>query len=373
MKTLKTKCGMEVTINPVEGVEARYANASVENRMKFAADMASVSFGRKASKKPEKRWREFFVEAAGNAHVSPRCSKCGAEMECKSIKETKCNIAFTEKCPKCMNEENRIIMRKISSKDGWHELYIFKHYPQDVMIEKGPSRPLENIPVKFYIEQYAPDKWSFYSNPYDKEQFYVSNSAEIFKLSKYANISMVGKGLYEVYTNLRNMINYGFEENEVFNEDIPEFVAFRVRAPYFAFAQVRTHSKLTQIAQSDRWSKEDEYWLPEDIEERFREKGIFDGTKDEILKYLLSLPPLKGQEELKRAGYHLEIYQRWPNHMKFKEWTISGFVNDPDSILHFLLQRKAYPEIIKDKTQEQTATIASMMRELLEWYMEERL
>ena len=373
MKTLKTDCGMEVTINPVEGVESRYANASKENRMKFAADMASVSFGRRGSKNPEKRWNEFFHEAAGDFYTEAKCSKCGGVLKFKEYANTDTEYAYILNCSKCGNEEIRKAPHKVVDK-GWFKIYAAKNNPEDVVVKKGPSRPLENIPVKIYIQESEGGLWRFFANLVDSEPFFATSTDRVLDFMRYAHSVPMTDNFYEVYTNMRNMLSFGFKEDEIpFNKDVPQFVSFRIRAPYFVFAQIRTHGQLTQIAQSDRWSKEDEYWLPSDIEEKFEESGVLHGSREDILNHLLSLPPLKAQEELKKAGYPLEIYQRWPNHMKFKEWTLSGYIDDDKSIMHFLLQRKAYPELIKDKTQAQTAQIVKMMRELLEWYMEEKL
>jgi len=373
MKTLKTDCGMEVTINPVDGVESRYANASKENRMKFAADMASVSFGRKGSKNPEKRWNEFFHEAVGEFYAEAKCSKCGDVLKFTGYENTADEYVYKLTCIKCGNEEKRFSPHKVVDK-GWFNIFVAKEYTQDCEVRCGPSRPLENIPVKIYLEELEGGIWKIFAHHLDEEPILTTSTDRILDLMRHAYSSPMSDNFYVVHTNMRNLLQFGIDEKDIpYDSDIPQFVSFRIRAPYFVFAQIRTHGQLTQIAQSDRWSKENEYWLPADIEDRFKEKGILHADREGILKYLLSLPPLRAQEILKEAGYPLEIYQRWPNHMKFKEWTLSGYIDDDKSIMHFLLQRKAYPELIKDKTQAQTAQVSKMMRELLEWYMEEKL
>jgi hypothetical protein len=168
------------------------------------------------------------------------------------------------------------------------------------------------------------------------------------------------------------------------------------------FAQVRTHGLLSQVAVSERVTSEDDYWLPDDILDKlekyfieteednsdnlynkfyFELYNILGYRNDEPLKDILkdlaniflnkfTVPEV--QALLKELGYKHEIYSRWPNHMKFKTWIMGGYLNNPKQWGHFLLERSAYENVLKNWTQEQTKQTAKALRKLIKQYNERK-
>jgi hypothetical protein len=174
-------------------------------------------------------------------------------------------------------------------------------------------------------------------------------------------------------TSERALLTVGIEtSNGFFGNN--EYFAARIRAPYFVFAQLRTHGQLSQVAVSDRWSKvEDEIWLPIDIKDRLKkityplppdfEVALQNG--EPIWKAMynhLTVP--QAQKLLKDMGYKQEIWKRWPNHLTYKTWVIGGYVKDLYGWVHMLVQRGAFPEIYEDHTQEETKEVVREIREL---------
>jgi hypothetical protein len=71
------------------------------------------------------------------------------------------------------------------------------------------------------------------------------------------------------------------------------------------------------------------------------------------------------QAILKIAGYHKEVYDRWPNHLKMKRWIIGGYMNDPKQWPHFLLEREAYEDKFTSWVQKTTKEVAMNIKKVI--------
>lgn len=355
----------------VSSVDSNEANTTLENRIKFVTDVAAISRGKDSSNNPESRYKHLQKEAAVNMSV-----------ETLNEYEKDVNVA---------NEKD----------------------VQDNINTVG--RPFEFIPVKVYV-MLRHDISAVRSE--DGEILHtdvgMNNVISIISdLSRYGYMDVeevgdtlhsAGGTVYTIYTNARNYVyvanKYDFLDKEIPYCKSEGFKVLRVCAPMHSWGQIMTHTGLSKISQSDRVSKQDNYWLPDDIIERlanidtsklecenlidfiyhFRKVLIVDReteetcTKEEIrarqrsyiiYNFLNILPQNKVQELLKLGGYKREIYSRAPYYFKYKEFVIGGWINDPRGFGHFLLERDAYDSIRTSWTQEETKTYAKAIKDVL--------
>jgi len=257
----------------------------------------------------------------------------------------------------------------------------------DKDINKAPGRPLEFAPIKIKYDVVT-EVLDCETESVRVEHVLVLNNGfratidtEVF-LNNLIPFSFLKDGW--LYTNIRALINSGISYDLIPYNPVTGFHVVEVKAPYFAFAQIRTHGKLSQVAVSERVVKEDEYWLPEGalerIQETLKEKGI-NGfscksfvycermlkarTQKDLIDIMLSLPIIKIQNLLKDAGYHKEVYDRWPNHLKFKRWVMGGYMQDPKQWPHFLLEREAFEDRYKSWVQETTKDVALAIKQII--------
>jgi len=322
MKNIKRERGLlkVSTIEEEIGFKYNELNSSDESRIVTATVVAAISRGNDSAKKPKDRFEKLLVEAAPNLPL-------------KKI------------------VDNTIVSYEIHSKAG---------------------RPIEFIPVRINEK----------NNKLIDLNYQLSDS-DFKRLLRFSYIERVDDSSNSsiLYTNLRALINEtGLILSDVVNTPTDGYFIVKVSAPYFVFAQLRTHGALSQVAVSERVVTVDNYWLPEDLEERankmppnhhdltasIQEQGF---THDFTIEQLLNMSPLEAQKWFKELGYSKELFQRWPNHMKIKEWIIGGWLQDPHTWSHLLIERSAYPELYKNWTQETTKQVAVLIREVLEEYI----
>ena len=146
-----------------------------------------------------------------------------------------------------------------------------------------------------------------------------------------------------------------------------------------------THTQLTKVSQSDRVSEAKDYWLPDDIFDRFRQldtesplakaiaktnllavvtmsniKNKIESNKLESIQELKELllntvPQVVLEDGFKLLGYKREIYQRAMYYFKYKTFVISGWNIDPHQWGHFFFERNANTKVWKNWTQPETA------------------
>ena len=241
-----------------------------------------------------------------------------------------------------------------------------------------PSRPFEFLPI-------AIDDGELIEICYgDQEKI-----DKVMRFSHYID--------HTVYTNMRALLWAGVDYEDIpYTEKTEDFVAFRVKAPMFVWAQIVTHTQLSTESQSDRVAEETKYWIPDDLIEKLEllendidfankiiEKVYHDTieladdiasgnlatTYDGFVSYMINTASQNDVQLLLRAfGYPREIWSRAPYYFKMKEFVITGWLNDDFAWPHFLRERNAYADDggPKNWTQPETASYAKAMRKLIE-------
>ena len=247
-------------------------------------------------------------------------------------------------------------------------------------VKPNAGRPLEFAPVK--LEVHRGDNNTCYF--IESKTGFLAIEKDIF-LNDIMPFSYIEDEM--LYTNIRALVNAGIPYNAIPYNVVDNYRILKVSAPYFVFAQIRTHSRLSQVAISARVTTTDDYWLPDDILERISNsttlksslptifinnkeviqgKAIFKAkTNDEVIAVLQQLPIFLGINILKHLGYKKEIYNRWPQHLKMTNWIIGGFLNDPKSWGHLILEREVIPEAYSSWVQETTKEVSALILETL--------
>ena len=253
------------------------------------------------------------------------------------------------------------------------------------------GRPLEYAPV---IVKYRHD--TLYT--LDGNLIAIITNEDLFKLIRHSYCkSEIELGLrLTIYTNARALLHIGIRYEDIPYLDMSKvdirdrYFVCKVKAPYFVFAQIRTHGLLSQVAVSARVTEDDEYWLPDNIIDKLQEnldqkfidlndlncfqyeqckygdRLLASKSIEEVKEIFLELPIDKVKVILKHIGYKAEIYNRWPSFMEYKSWMMGGWLIDPKGWGHFLLEREAYPDRISSWVQEETKITANLIRKLIE-------
>jgi len=305
------------TIESKLGCKYSEINLNKENREKAVTAIAAISRGKDKSNNPSKRFCHLLTEAGPNYDI---------------------NVI-----------ENRI------KKEG--------------VVEGVAGRPLEYLPVVLYIQ--FNDNHVTLGSTTDKSIVDSMDYVDFINhLAPFGHIEG-----FKFYTNARALLNAGTSIDKIpFNtpEDLKDYFIAEVKVPYFVFAQIRTHGRLSQVAVSGRVVDENEYWLPKDILNKldvFMTLDYIDrmnldclecdvcqyGTKlrkaktiEEVVDVFLSLGTEQVKDILKDLGYRKEIYNRWNSHMQYKTFIIGGWLNNPYQWGHLFLEREAIPDIKRE-------------------------
>lgn len=304
-----------------------------------------------------------------------KCTNCSVEeikIEGRDVKEVVTSIAAISRGKdKSNNPEKR-----------WEHLL-----KEAAMGTAG--RPLEYYPAIFEVV--------FYSHmvnviPYGilDDRYKIKNMDTldfINKISRYSHLARLGDDRYILYTNYRTMLNAGWKVEEM--PPLPEgwykdgFKIVKIRCPFFVWAQLMTHTRLSKISQSDRVSGSDEYWLPDDIFIRIKNKREeLSGTslyydrvlsnvklndRDSLLNSIINdVSQNDAQEFFKELGYPREIWSRAPYYFKMKTFIMGGWSHDPAVWKNLFLERGVYPEEWnKTWVQKETKEVVEMIKEIV--------
>ena len=373
----------------VSTVDIKDFNSNLENRIKSVTDIAAISRGKLGSTTPNLRFKYLLKEAAYNysVHVLNECS----HDVLPEVDERLVNTAGRplEFCP---------VVLRISKSKG----YTFFTRPQLNMT---------NINIANICD---PTDLTYTLLSLDGEVIIEEiEDIDLFPLLRFSYADN-----YTIYTNYRAVYNflldyfkkYGISENPedsipflTYENEANKYRVLRVKAPMFVWAQFMTHTQLSKISQSDRVSEQEDYWLPEDIFDRILNYNLSDidnksiptredmnileiknnlinfnntiADKDERYEaqydylskiFLYVLVQNEIRDLLKKLGYKREIYSRAPYYFKYKEFVIGGWMNDPHTWGHLLLERDGYSEIRKSWTQKETKEFSIAIREILE-------
>jgi len=330
-------------------VKGFFANVNETTRVNIVTQVAAITRGRDKSNNPIKRYKRLLAEAAPNPSVIYTRPELGDD------------AVITKYAKKSRNLLPYSKQEKLS-----------------IEVTEGlkASRVLEFVPVVFKIR--------FESN---KVILYLRDSSLIFRIEDFNN--KLGRFGFihdnKFYTNLRAVYNTGNGYDSIpYNtpDETKYFKVFKIRAPHFVFDQIYTHTMLSKVAVSERVVDQDpgefEYYLPDDIVERVKNKlhediktfaKLSDNEKENLKEIIrvftkfMSVDEVK--EYLKCLGYKKEIYNRWSYGLKYKTWFMAGWIIDTAAWPHFLLEREAFPELHKSWVQKDTALVAKSIKDIL--------
>lgn len=252
------------------------------------------------------------------------------------------------------------------------------------------GRSLEFFPAVFKI--------MFYNHmvniiPYGtlNENYKIKNMDTIEFINKIARYSymasIVDSDGYILHTNYRTMLNAGWTEEEIpplpGGYYIDDFKIVKIKCSFIVWAQLMTHTRLSKISQSDRVSGSDEYWLPEDVFDRIKERReelsgdsiyfdrITSNVKDNDFNGLLNTLLTKVSQEdaqmfFKELGYPREIWSRAVYYFKMKTFIMAGWKCDPSSWKNLFLERGVYPdEWSKTWVQKETKEVCEEIKKIV--------
>lgn len=161
-------------------------------------------------------------------------------------------------------------------------------------------------------------------------------------------------GLYR--TNARELINWGWKWELILKAvDFTDYQAVKVKAPYFIYGQMSTHTQITSVSHSQRYTDAGlGYWMPEEVEREL--------DQDEWNSVVLSYSPSALKEVMKET-YGIkrrEIYARGADMLEYRVYSLGGYTNNPNAWPHFINQRGHDPH-----TQKETREVAEMIEEAL--------
>lgn len=346
--------------NQVSTVLICEANLNEENRIKFVTDLAAISRGKHESANPSKRYKMLLEEAAPV---------------------------------------------DLLQADGLNEF-------------GSASRPLEFLGI---VLGFNFDCEPGLINITTSQGKTLNNSGFILELYVSEFVNLLGKFSFmqngKIYTNMRACINAGIPYEQIpYNtaEELAEFKAVRIKAPMFVFNHLVTHTALSKEARSERVTSlsDVDYWLPSDFRIRlYKYYQEYQATPqnitstpseelqtmmntvriigillsftnlDDVVRSLVSgafvysktkplVVPDLSQEAIqilfKELGYPKEIYQRTMLEFRYKEFILTGWYNNPQTWKHLFLERNAETDTWKNWTQPETATVVSMIKNVIE-------
>jgi hypothetical protein len=185
----------------------------------------------------------------------------------------------------------------------------------------------------------------------------------------YSNIYKIGKlfgykkdDLY--YTNMRELLNWGWsEEGCLYQVDFTHHKTFKCVAPYFMYGQLSTHTQITSISHSNRYTESEYgYWYPEEFTDWYiknDDRGI--AIQDSWYEAMETFDPIELENFMKNelGVKRREIFSRGSDSLKKREFVLGGSTIDPYAWEHFINQR------LDPHTQAETRTITKMIKELL--------
>ena len=163
------------------------------------------------------------------------------------------------------------------------------------------------------------------------------------------------------FTNARELLSWGFAWGDII--PLVNFTYYRtvkVTAPYFIYGQLSTHTQITTVSHSARYSKANlGYWMPDEIS-----RYLYENTNNATEAWN-EIVTTSSSEELeafmKKCGVtRMEIYARGRDMLARRVYTLGGYTLNENSWPHFINQR------MRDKhTQEETRKLAGMILDVI--------
>lgn len=159
-------------------------------------------------------------------------------------------------------------------------------------------------------------------------------------------------GMY--YTNARELLNLGFSVADMLRfVDFTNYRVFKCEAPYFIYGHVSTHTQLTTVSHSQRYSKCDKgYWKPKECANI--DQGVWDIGVGEMWGQALITQLMKDNGVTRK-----EVFDRGRDMLQNRVFTIGGYTNNPNAWDHFIKQR------LDSHTQLETREFAMLLSDAL--------
>lgn len=139
----------------------------------------------------------------------------------------------------------------------------------------------------------------------------------------------------EYYTNARELLNWGWSWEEVIKVvDFTHYKAVKCTAPYFIYGQVSTHTQITSVSHSNRYTESDlGYWMPEELS---NSRMTISGWNHRVK----STPPDILENIMRSSGItRREVYARGSDMLQYRVFSLGGYTNNPNAWQHFVNQR----------------------------------
>lgn len=395
--------GISYVTDEVSSIPTQCANLSKETREKFVTDLAAVSRGKSGSNNPSVRFKSLLKEAAPNQFFTYE----------ENIDITPCASRPLEFLP--------IVVEFFRDSDGLHPYWCLNNIK--LVDTTFTDMSLFNNILRFsYVVDSEDDYVKVYTNfrtLYNagvQEENIPFAETLVYPIMKKDNEEVIAtKEMFipvvdvfgirdgnKLKFDIKELLNNEYTVEDIIEdvkaeccyvEDYINFEAMKMNLPMFSWSQwPMTHTQLSKESQSDRVAENVNYWLPNDIIEKFN-KYIID-TDDELsaeaceqiesIQVITKSPDLKVksklqaikdvmlhvlpqnrfQEILKAIGYKREIWSRAPYYFKYKEVVVTGWKNDPTTWQHSFLERNGYEQYHKNWTQKESQQIIKAVMEV---------
>ena len=187
-------------------------------------------------------------------------------------------------------------------------------------------------------------------------------SSEMWDMSPVQIFGFVDWYTDAYYTNARELMNWGWSWEEVINVvDFTHYKAVKCTAPYFIYGQVSTHTQITSVSHSNRYTESDlGYWMPEEYI-KYEKKFNIDCNIDTVQEFWNSKVESSSsrniQDFMKNIGItRREVYARGSDMLQYRVFSLGGYTNNPNAWQHFVNQRLHDPH-----TQLETRLLCEMI------------
>ena len=165
------------------------------------------------------------------------------------------------------------------------------------------------------------------------------------------------------YTNMREMLEMGYSAEQLLPYvDFTHYKAVKVTAPYFIYGQISTHTQITSVSHSNRYSQANlGYWMPNEIREYWAVRdylyGISTDRQAQWNDRVMHSSPAELQQYMKSKGVkRREVWARGSDMLETRVYTLGGYTNTPNGWQHFINQRMRDPH-----TQAETKELAGLI------------
>lgn len=170
-------------------------------------------------------------------------------------------------------------------------------------------------------------------------------------------------------TTARELLNLGFTWDEVLmHVDFTDYYTVQLKVPYFIYGQLSTHTQITSVSHSARYSESGMgYWMPDEVRSYLSFVGH--GGLEEaqaFWNYMVMNTSPKDLQVFMRDACGIkrrEVWARGSDMLAYRTSTLGGYMSDAHAWPHFFLQRACDPH-----TQKETKEVAQQTQELLYSY-----